>query len=71
MITALEGGEGSASRPGHSLPRERPGTHCTGGWILLNLISEYFLKICREISSFIKNITRMKVLGTMTYIHFL
>jgi hypothetical protein len=24
-------GEGSASRPGRSLPRERPGTHCTGG----------------------------------------
>ena len=33
MITALEGGEGSASRPGRSLPRERPGTHCTGGWV--------------------------------------
>ena len=26
-------GEGSASRPGRSLPRERPGTHCTGGWV--------------------------------------
>ena len=26
-------GEGSASRPGLSLPRERPGTHCTGGWV--------------------------------------
>ena len=24
MTTALEGGEGSASRPGRSLPRERP-----------------------------------------------
>jgi len=24
-------GEGSASRPGRSLPRERTGTHCTGG----------------------------------------
>ena len=26
-------GEGSASRPGRTLPRERPGTHCTGGWV--------------------------------------
>ena len=26
MTTALEGGEESASRPGRSLPRERPGT---------------------------------------------
>ena len=26
-------GEGSASPPGHSLTRERPGTHCTGGWM--------------------------------------
>jgi hypothetical protein len=25
--------EGSASRPGRSLPLERPGTHCTGGWM--------------------------------------
>ena len=33
MTTALEGGEGSASRPGRSLPRERPRTHCTGGWV--------------------------------------
>ena len=33
MTAALEGGEGSASRPGRSLPRERPGTHCTGGWL--------------------------------------
>ena len=23
----------SASCSGHSLPRERPGTHCTGGWV--------------------------------------
>jgi hypothetical protein len=30
---ALEGGEGSASRPGRCLPREIPGTHCTGGWV--------------------------------------
>jgi len=33
MTMALEGGGGSASRPGPSLPRERPGTHCTGGWV--------------------------------------
>ena len=33
MTTALEGGEGSASRSGRSLPRERPGTYCTGGWV--------------------------------------
>jgi hypothetical protein len=33
MTTALEEGEGSASRPGRSLPREGPGTHCTVGWI--------------------------------------
>jgi hypothetical protein len=26
-------GEGSASRSGRSLPREKPGTHCTGGWV--------------------------------------
>ena len=26
-------GEGSASRPGRSLPPERPGTHCTRGWV--------------------------------------
>ena len=26
-------GEGSASRSGRSLPRERPGTHCTGGCV--------------------------------------
>ena len=32
LTSALEGGEGSASRPGHTLPWEGPGTHCTGGW---------------------------------------
>ena len=26
-------GEGSESRPGRSLPRERPDTHCTGDWL--------------------------------------
>jgi len=34
LTKALEGGEGSASRPDRSLPRERPGTHCTGGWVV-------------------------------------
>ena len=33
MTTALQGDEGSASRPGRSLPLERPGTHCTGGCV--------------------------------------
>jgi len=28
-------GEGSASGPGRSLPRETPGTHFTGGWVVL------------------------------------
>ena len=41
-------GEGSASRPGRSLPRERPGTHCTGGWVGLRA----GLKEMREISPF-------------------
>jgi hypothetical protein len=26
-------GVGSAPRPGRLYPRERPGTHCTGGWV--------------------------------------
>ena len=29
----LEGGEGSASRPGRFFPPERLGTHCTGSWV--------------------------------------
>jgi hypothetical protein len=33
MTTALAGGKRSATRPGRSLPRERPGTYCTGGWV--------------------------------------
>jgi len=33
MTAALEGGEWSAARPGHTLPRETPGTHFTGGWV--------------------------------------
>ena len=33
MTAALEGGEWSAARPGRTLPRERLGTHFTGGWV--------------------------------------
>jgi hypothetical protein len=35
MTMALERGEGAASHPGRSLPRESPGTHFirTGGWV--------------------------------------
>ena len=33
MTAALEGGEWSAARPGRTLPRERAGTHCAGGWV--------------------------------------
>jgi hypothetical protein len=33
-ISALDGGELSASRPGRALrPKERPGTNWTGGWV--------------------------------------
>jgi hypothetical protein len=34
LTSALDGGEWSASRPGHFTPRERaPGTHGIGGWV--------------------------------------
>jgi hypothetical protein len=33
MTAALEGGEWSAARPNRNYPRERAGTHCTGGWV--------------------------------------
>jgi len=33
MTNDTRRGEGSASRSGRSLPRERAGTHCTGGWV--------------------------------------
>ena len=33
LTTALEEGEGPTSHPSRSLPWERPGTHCTGGWV--------------------------------------
>jgi hypothetical protein len=33
-LTALDGGEWSASRPGHFTSKERvPGTHWIGGWV--------------------------------------
>ena len=33
LITTIEWGEGSASRPDPLYPRKRPSTHCTGGWV--------------------------------------
>ena len=33
MTSALDGSGWSASRHGRLYPRERPGTHCTGGWV--------------------------------------
>jgi hypothetical protein len=34
LTSALNGGEWSASRPGHFTSRERaPGTHWLGGWV--------------------------------------
>ena len=33
MTAALERSEWLALRPGRTLPRDRPGTHCTGGWV--------------------------------------
>jgi len=33
MTAALEEGEWTAARPGRTLPRERTGTHFTGGWV--------------------------------------
>jgi hypothetical protein len=34
LVTVLDGGELSASRPGHFAPRERAhGTHWIGGWV--------------------------------------
>jgi len=38
LTSALEEGKGSASRPGGTLPRKRPGTHCTGGWVGLRAV---------------------------------
>ena len=33
MTTALEGVRGQRHAPAGLYPRERPGTHCTGGWV--------------------------------------
>ena len=33
MTTALEGVKGQRHAPAALYPRERPGTHCTGGWV--------------------------------------
>jgi len=33
LTTALKGGEGQLHAPAALYPRERPGTHCTGGWV--------------------------------------
>jgi len=33
MAAALEGSEGSAVHPAALYPRERSGTHFTGGWV--------------------------------------
>ena len=33
MITALEVVRGQRHAPAALYPRERPGTHCTGGWV--------------------------------------
>ena len=33
MTAALEGVSGQQHAPAALYPRERPGTHCTGGWV--------------------------------------
>jgi len=33
MTMALEGVRGQRHAPAALYPRERPGTHCTGGWV--------------------------------------
>ena len=33
LTSALDGGRWSTPRPGRFTPRERPGIHCTGGWV--------------------------------------
>jgi len=40
MITALEGMSGKQHAPAAVNPRERPGTHCTGGWVGLRTRAE-------------------------------
>jgi hypothetical protein len=60
---ALEGGEWSASRPGHFTPRERaPGTHWIGGWmgpraVLDAVVKRKIPSPRREISLLSKHLT--------------
>jgi len=35
LTLALEGVRGQRHAPAVPYPRERPGTHCTGGWVSL------------------------------------
>jgi hypothetical protein len=45
LISALDGGEWSASRPGRFTPRERaPGTHWIGGWVGLRATLDAVVK---------------------------
>jgi hypothetical protein len=54
LASALDGGEWSASRPGHFTPRERaPGTHRIGGWVGLRagldaVVKRKILSSCRD-----------------------
>jgi hypothetical protein len=72
LTSALNGGELSASCPGHFTPRERaPGSDCMGGWVgpravldlktQLNMmdvlkLSEFHQKSCHILSFHIKNL---------------
>jgi hypothetical protein len=45
LTSALDGGEWSASRPGHFTPRERaPGTYWMGGWVGLRAVLDAVVK---------------------------
>jgi hypothetical protein len=45
LTSALDGGEWSASRPGHFTPKERaPGTHWIGGWVGSRTVLEAVMK---------------------------
>jgi hypothetical protein len=54
LISALDGREWSASRPGRFTPRERvPGTHGIGGWVgpravLVGVVKRKIPSLCRE-----------------------
>jgi hypothetical protein len=46
LTLALDGGEWSASRPGHFTPRESaPGTHWIGGWVGPRAVLDAVVKI--------------------------